>query len=132
MIKNSISENCIFCQHSVVSQESEGKYFWVKQDKYPITIGHTLLIPKRHIVLYKDMTDSEVIESHHLLCEQMKKLEILHLAKGFNIGINDGEAAGQTVQHLHIHLIPRYPGDCNDPRGGIRWIFPDRAKYWDE
>lgn len=49
---------------------------------------------------------------------------------GFNIGINDGAAAGQTVMHLHIHLIPRYEGDATDPRGGVRWIFPDKADYW--
>lgn len=51
---------------------------------------------------------------------------------GFNIGINDGAAAGQTVMHLHIHLIPRYDGDQPDPRGGVRWIFPDKAAYWDK
>lgn len=51
---------------------------------------------------------------------------------GFNIGINDGRSAGQTVMHLHIHLIPRYAGDCEDPRGGVRWVFPERAPYWKE
>jgi diadenosine tetraphosphate (Ap4A) HIT family hydrolase len=51
---------------------------------------------------------------------------------GYNIGINDGEAAGQTVMHLHVHLIPRYKGDTEDPRGGVRWIFPEKAKYWKE
>lgn len=65
--------------------------------------------------------------------EQAKALIDKELSPdGYNIGINDGEAAGQTIEHLHIHLIPRYKGDSPDPRGGIRWIFPEKAKYWED
>lgn len=69
---------------------------------------------------------------HRLLSEMRDILMDRHAPDAFNIGINDGEAAGQTVMHLHIHLIPRYKGDTPDPRGGVRWIFPDKAAYWDK
>jgi diadenosine tetraphosphate (Ap4A) HIT family hydrolase len=65
-----------------------------------------------------------------LLEAAKRELDDAHRPDGYNIGINDGPAAGQTVPHLHIHLIPRYQGDQPDPRGGVRWVFPDKAKYW--
>ncbi len=65
-----------------------------------------------------------------LLVQVKKELQEKYNPDGFNIGVNDGTAAGQTVMHLHIHLIPRYTGDQSDPRGGVRWIFPDKAAYW--
>ena len=58
-------------------------------------------------------------------------LEDRHSPEGFNIGVNDGRAAGQTIPHAHIHVIPRYKGDVPDPRGGVRWVIPEKAKYWD-
>ena len=67
-----------------------------------------------------------------MLAEMRLKLQEEFQPDGFNIGINDGAAAGQTVMHLHIHLIPRYAGDQSDPRGGVRWIFPDKAPYWNQ
>jgi diadenosine tetraphosphate (Ap4A) HIT family hydrolase len=66
-----------------------------------------------------------------LLARTKAALDEAHSPAGYNIGINDGAAAGQTIAHLHIHLIPRYAGDQPDPRGGVRWIFPERANYWD-
>lgn len=65
-----------------------------------------------------------------LLAEAKLQLDLQYSPAGYNVGINDGPAAGQTVPHLHIHLIPRYEGDQPDPRGGVRWIFPDKAAYW--
>ena len=59
-------------------------------------------------------------------------LSLSHRADGFNIGVNDGAAAGQTIEHAHIHVIPRYDGDVADPRGGVRWVVPDRAPYWEQ
>jgi len=101
-------------------------------DGFPIAPGHTLIIPKRHIDSFFDATREEQTALLDLLTEMRHRLLTELSPAGFNIGINDGAAAGQTVMHLHIHLIPRYAGDTPDPRGGVRWIFPDKAAYWDK
>ena len=99
-------------------------------DGYPVSAGHTLVITKRHVASFFDTTAEERSELLYLLDWCRGELIASHRPAGFNIGINDGKAAGQTVMHLHIHLIPRYEGDKADPRGGVRWIFPDKADYW--
>jgi len=99
-------------------------------DGYPVTSGHTLIVPKRHISSFFEATKEEQTAMFDLLSEMRQCLQAERSPDGFNIGINDGIAAGQTVMHLHIHLIPRYSGDTRDPRGGVRWIFPDKAAYW--
>jgi diadenosine tetraphosphate (Ap4A) HIT family hydrolase len=110
---------------------------WIQDDRtvvfldgYPISRGHTLVIPRRHVSTLFDLSGDEqlylwakVATVRSLLVEQFHP-------DGFNIGINDGDTAGQTISHAHIHLIPRYRGDVADPRGGIRWVIPSRAKYW--
>jgi diadenosine tetraphosphate (Ap4A) HIT family hydrolase len=99
-------------------------------DGFPISPGHALIIPKRHIASLFEATREER-ESLFDLMEQVKtKLHEKYNPDGYNIGINDGAVAGQTVMHLHIHLIPRFVGDQPDPRGGVRWIFPEKADYW--
>ncbi|BEH08886.1 HIT family protein [Geobacter sulfurreducens subsp. ethanolicus] len=100
-------------------------------DGYPVSPGHCLIIPKRHIASFFEATREEQTAILDLLAEMRVVLQKGHNPDGFNIGINDGSAAGQTVMHLHIHLIPRYAGDMPDPRGGVRWIFPDKAAYWE-
>lgn len=100
------------------------------RDGFPVSEGHTLIIPKRHIVSLFEATLEEQAALLELLRQARQKLQDELSPDGFNIGINDGTAAGQTVMHLHIHLIPRYAGDQPDPRGGVRWIFPDKAAYW--
>lgn len=99
-------------------------------DGYPVSPGHTLIIPKRHVASMFEAT----VEEQAAMCELVAKMREFLLAErqpdGFNIGINDGVAAGQTVMHLHIHLIPRYVNDTEDPRGGVRWIMPEKAQYW--
>ena len=92
--------------------------------------GHTLLIPRRHVVSLFDVTVVEWVELGQLLVEASAALRSEFQPDGFNIGVNDGAAAGQTVRHLHVHLIPRYRGDHPDPRGGVRWVLPEKAKYW--
>lgn len=102
---------------------------WIR-DAFPVSPGHSLVIPKRHVGSFFDVSDAE----------RDALLGLLEVAKaaagrefepaGYNIGINDGSAAGQTVPHLHIHLIPRYDGDMPDPRGGVRWVIPSKADYW--
>ncbi len=110
-------------------------------DGFPVSPGHALIIPRRHIASLFQATREEQMALFDLLAEVRQLLldptpspinqgRGLQLPDGFNIGINDGDAAGQTVMHLHIHLIPRYTGDQPDPRGGVRWIFPDKAAYW--
>lgn len=100
-------------------------------DGYPISPGHCLVIPKRHIASFFEATREEQTTILDLLAEMREILKKDYDPDGFNIGINDGSAAGQTVMHLHIHLIPRYAGDMPDPRGGVRWIFPNKAAYWE-
>lgn len=99
-------------------------------DGFPVTPGHSLIIPRRHIASFFEATREEQTAMLDLLAEVRQLLISEHNPDGFNIGINDGAAAGQTVMHLHIHLIPRYAGDTEDPRGGVRWIMPEKAPYW--
>lgn len=99
-------------------------------DGFPLSPGHALVIPKRHIASLFEATKDEREALLDLLEQTRMELIRQYNPDGFNIGINDGAYAGQTVMHLHIHLIPRYKGDQQDPRGGVRWIFPNKAVYW--
>ena len=104
----------------------------VIRDAFPVSPGHTLVIPPRHIGSFFELSDAERTCMVELLAQAKAELDLSFQPDGFNIGINDGAAAGQTVQHLHLHLIPRYRGDVPDPRGGVRWVMPGKAKYWVE
>jgi diadenosine tetraphosphate (Ap4A) HIT family hydrolase len=121
---------CPFCvlDHSRVLLE--GNHGFVVRDAYPVSPGHSLVIPRRHVRSFFELTRTERIGVLELLDEAKKALDDELGPKGYNIGINDGPAAGQTIGHLHIHLIPRFDGDQADPRGGVRWIFPEKAAYW--
>jgi diadenosine tetraphosphate (Ap4A) HIT family hydrolase len=99
-------------------------------DGFPLTPGHTLVIPKRHVVSVFELPQEELNHLSVVVTKVRKILKAKYQPDAFNIGINDGLAAGQTVTHAHIHVIPRKAGDVPDPRGGIRWIIPDKAKYW--
>lgn len=121
---------CIFCKSSNASVILENSNAFAIRDGFPVSTGHTLIIPKRHIASLFEATAAEQAALFDLLRLARKQLLDKFEPDGFNIGINDGTAAGQTVMHLHIHLIPRYAGDQLDPRGGVRWIFPDKAAYW--
>jgi diadenosine tetraphosphate (Ap4A) HIT family hydrolase len=132
---------CPFCNPDPSWIIASNPHAFAKHDAFPLTPGHTLIIPKRHIVSLFEATREEQAAMLELLGEMRQQLLTpqLPFEKGghttvpdaFNIGINDGAAAGQTVMHLHIHLIPRHAGDTSDPRGGVRWIFPHKAKYWE-
>jgi diadenosine tetraphosphate (Ap4A) HIT family hydrolase len=100
------------------------------RDAYPVAEGHTLVLPRRHVGSFFELTADERAAVLGLLDHARDTLQRERPADGWNIGINDGPAAGQTVPHVHVHLIPRHVGDCADPRGGVRWIFPQRADYW--
>ena len=122
--------SCPFCsldQSSIVLVNDHAVAIY---DAFPVTLDHSLIIPKRHVESFFETTKEEQAAMLDLL-DEMRWILLRELnPDGFNIGVNDGAAAGQTVMHLHIHLIPRYTGDAEDPRGGVRWIMPDKAPYW--
>jgi diadenosine tetraphosphate (Ap4A) HIT family hydrolase len=102
------------------------------RDEYPVSRGHALIVPRRHVRSWFDATENERAALLELVDRIRERLEAsARKPDGYNIGINDGEAAGQTVWHLHIHLIPRYHGDVDDPRGGVRHVIPGRGNYLD-
>jgi diadenosine tetraphosphate (Ap4A) HIT family hydrolase len=124
------SASCPFCAfppERVLLRNSSAIAF---RDAHPISPGHALEVPVRHAVSLFDRTSEERATMFDLLEVAKQQLHSEFSPSGYNIGINDGAAAGQTVGHLHIHLIPRYPGDRPDPRGGIRWVIPEKADYW--
>jgi len=121
---------CPFCHlppERIVSCNALGL---IVRDAYPVSPGHTLVIPRRHIGSFFELRPDEHKALLALLDQAQAELQHSHQPQGYNIGINDGPAAGQTVSHLHIHLIPRYSGDLPDPRGGVRWVIPEKARYW--
>jgi diadenosine tetraphosphate (Ap4A) HIT family hydrolase len=126
-----IQSDCPFCGPEKSRVIMANDYAIALHDRFPITPGHSLIVPKRHISSFFEATREEQKALFDLLAEMRQFLLAERSPDGFNIGINDGAAAGQTVMHLHIHLIPRYLGDMPDPRGGVRWIFPEKAPYWD-
>jgi diadenosine tetraphosphate (Ap4A) HIT family hydrolase len=128
----STQSTCPFCDLDKSRIILDNDHAIAFHDGFPISPGHSLIVPKRHISSYFEATKEEQTAMLDLLAEMRERLLAEHNAEGFNIGINDGAAAGQTVMHLHIHLIPRYADDMEDPRGGVRWIFPDKAAYWKE
>jgi len=122
--------NCPFCALPPERIIASNELALVIRDGYPVSKGHTLIIPKRHVGSWFDTCADERTALFALLDQAKLILDHEFKPDSFNIGINDGSAAGQTVPHLHIHLIPRYKGDQKDPRGGVRWIIPGKAKYW--
>ncbi|MFD2212375.1 HIT family protein [Metabacillus endolithicus] len=119
--------NCPFCSNiEPVLQNDLSIAFY---DIYPVNKGHLLIIPKRHVEQYFDLTIEERQAIDSLLFEGNALLDKKHKPDGYNIGINNGEVAGQTIFHVHVHLIPRYKGDMKDPRGGVRGVIPDKRTY---
>ena len=102
----------------------------VIRDAYPVSPGHSLIIPRQHVGSFFELRASEQTAMMALLRQAKVALDQQFSPQGYNVGLNDGAAAGQTVPHVHLHLIPRYTGDRTDPRGGVRWIIPERADYW--
>ena len=127
-----MDKNCPFCGLKSDRIISESDHTITIRDGFPVSEGHTLIIPKRHVQSFFDLKAIEKAAILQALDEAKEALDKEFSPDGYNIGINDGEAAGQTVMHLHVHLIPRYKGDTEDPRGGVRHIFPEKAKYWEE
>ena len=121
---------CAFCTLPLQRLIDENATAIAIRDGYAVSPGHTLLIPKRHTSSFFDLSEPERSDLLALLDRAKLALDQEFQPQGYNIGVNDGAAAGQTVPHLHVHLIPRYKGDLPDPRGGVRWVIPEKAKYW--
>lgn len=121
---------CPFCTLPAERIAEENPHaFWI-YDGFPVSPGHSLIIPKRHVGSFFEATSEERLAMLELLDKAKVAVTEERSPDAFNIGINDGAAAGQTVPHLHLHLIPRYNGDVADARGGVRWVIPDKADYW--
>jgi diadenosine tetraphosphate (Ap4A) HIT family hydrolase len=111
---------------------AQDELFVVILDKFPVTTGHALIIARRPVARFQELTGAE---RARLLVwidwvEQHLASELKPAPEGFNLGVNDGPAAGQTVPQFHFHVIPRRAGDVPDPGGGVRWVIPDKARYW--
>lgn len=102
----------------------------IRLDGFPVSKGHLLIIPNRHAADWFDLTVAEQQAIMDLVAQGKQWLEARYQPDGYNIGMNCGTAAGQTVLHMHCHLIPRYAGDQPDPRGGVRWVISEKADYW--
>jgi diadenosine tetraphosphate (Ap4A) HIT family hydrolase len=118
---------CPFCHPDGILLENDLAY--VLLDRSPVNPGHSLIIPKRHISDFFLTTEAEKHALLSLLDKAKHYLDDKYSPAGFNVGINVGEAAGQTVPHVHLHLIPRYQGDVDHPRGGVRGVIPSRQSY---
>ncbi len=123
--------SCIFCELYSRQDEIlyENKTFWTKFDINPVTNGHALAISKRHVLSFFDLNEIDLSDLLDVLQNTKRKIEEKFHPDAYNIGINDGESAGRTVHHLHIHLIPRYKGDIENPVGGVRNIIPGKGDY---
>lgn len=122
--------DCPFCTPDPELVFHESELIVGLWDRYPVSPGHALLIPRRHVAGWFDASTDEHQALVAALEGAKREIEKTHGPDGHNIGVNSGEAAGQTIFHLHVHLIPRYTGDLEDPRGGVRNMIPDKAAYW--
>ncbi|MFC1671487.1 HIT family protein [Spirochaetota bacterium] len=124
-----MAEKCPFCSSSDDEVVLKNELAYAKYDEYPVNKGHILIIPFRH---YSNYFGSTIDERNSLfdLVEECKQLcDKEYKPDGYNVGVNINESAGQTIFHVHIHLIPRYTGDMKEPRGGVRGVIPGKQKY---
>jgi ATP adenylyltransferase len=127
---NARQSDCIFCELPVGRVIASNALAYATRDNYPVTQLHTLVIPKRHVATFFDLFEPERRAINQLLDGlqiEIKKRDAS--VSGFNIGMNAGDAGGQTIDHAHVHLIPRRQGDVQDPRGGVRAVIPGKAIY---
>jgi diadenosine tetraphosphate (Ap4A) HIT family hydrolase len=121
---------CPFCHRDPARVLGEDALTVIYKDGFPVSPGHLVILPTRHFATLFEATEAEQLALLQALARAKAMLEESHHPDGYTIGINHGPAGGQTVPHLHIHLIPRYTGDREEPRGGVRWVLPEKAKYW--
>lgn len=120
---------CPFCCPAAGEMVLSNSLCYARYDRYPVNPGHILIIPFRHVSAFFDLTPEEQQQAWELVFNAKEKITQERQPDGFNIGINVGEPAGQTVMHVHIHLIPRYTGDMEKPEGGVRGVIPDKRTY---
>lgn len=122
--------SCPFCTLDARAIVADDPLAFAFRDRYPVSPGHTLVVTRRHVPDYFVCSQDERAALLALVERVKAQLDGELGPDGYNVGFNAGEAAGQTVMHVHVHVIPRYRGDRADPRGGIRWIIPEKADYW--
>jgi ATP adenylyltransferase len=121
---------CPFCEMPEDRTVAENELAYAVRDAFPVTALHTLMIPKRHVSGYFELGRAELNACHGLLEQEKEAIEHADASvEGFNVGVNDGGTAGQTVFHCHVHLIPRREGDVEDPTGGVRNVVPGKGTY---
>ena len=119
---------CLFCKDARgVSLGNELAYS--ARDSYAVSPGHTVVIPRRHVASFFDLTPEEISACMELITEERRLLDEAFNPDGYNIGVNIGPAAGQSIFHVHIHIIPRYQGDVDNPQGGVRHVIPKKGHY---
>ncbi|GMV12035.1 MAG: HIT family protein [Polyangiaceae bacterium] len=128
-LRDSPAVPCPFCSLAGTPLVYESERAVAFRDRYPVSNGHTLIIPRRHAVTYFDASAEEQAEIWRAVEVVKRDLDRELRPDGYNVGFNAGEAAGQTVMHLHVHVIPRFRGDMADPRGGVRGVIPDKQRY---
>ncbi len=121
------NDPCLFCTARDVTHENALAY--ATRDTYPVSSGHTLIIPRRHCADFFDLSPEELAACMELVVAEQRALSTEMKPDGYNIGVNVGSAGGQSIRHVHIHLIPRYAGDHPRPQGGVRQILPSKADY---
>lgn len=122
--------SCIFCEFQKSDKVVfENELAYAIMDGFPVNVGHMLIIPKRHVETYFDVSKEEATAMYELALQAKEYLTEKYHPDGFNIGLNCGEYAGQTVMHCHMHIIPRYKGDVEKPRGGVRNIIKSISEY---
>jgi len=124
-----MNNTCPFCNIDESAVLLKGEGFTALFDRYPVSPGHLLIVPDRHVANYFDLDDSEKDTLRKSIDRCKCILDSKFHPDGYNIGINIGEHAGQSVPHVHIHLIPRYQGDTPNPRGGVRGVIPGKQNY---
>ena len=126
------ANDCPFCRIPEERVIDGDQHTFVVADAFPVSPGHTLVIPRRHIADFFELTDAELLSAKALLNGARKRLMDALRPDGFNVGVNVGGAAGQTIYHVHVHLIPRFVGDVASPDGGVRNVIPGRGSYQPE
>lgn len=121
--------SCLFCDRESLDIIAENELAFAIYDKYPVNLGHVLVIPKRHYASFYESTEEELIAIYEIVQSCKEIVDAKYKPTGYNIGININESAGQTIMHLHVHMIPRYDGDVEDPRGGIRNLKTQLVPY---
>ncbi len=125
-------KECYLCRVQKEKNEKfilESNTFFCLYDNFPVTKGHCLIVPKKHIESFFDLNDDQLKNFYQIIKQVKEIIQKQFHPDAFNVGINDGKAAGRTINHLHIHLIPRYENDVENPRGGIRNIIPGKGDY---